>query len=709
MAIDSAFVKRICQGVTGALAALLATSAGAGEATLYRDTWGVPHVYADSEAAGYYALGYAQAEDRLVDIYLAIREATGRMAEVKGKGALENDYLMRLFHNDTLHEKYLLTAPKHVQDAIRGFAAGIRAYCKEHPDEAADVKLEIEDWHPLAVGRAMILRWPIGTMMGDLRNAPEPVKPAMGSNQWAVAPKRSADGRAILLSDPHLTWEGMAVLYESRLHAGAMHTNGYSLIGTPMMAIGHNEHTGWALTTGGPDTSDVYRIEFRTEPRLEYRYDDQWKPVKATELTFAVKDSEPVTKPAYYTHLGPVISEPDMAKKVAYVGASPYTDQVGLYEQFYAMGMARNVTELNAALERHQYNEQNVMSADCDGTISYVRNGATPVRPEGFDYKRPVDGTTSKTAWTKLHPQSELVKIVNPEQGYMQNCNISPANMMVGSPLVPENYPPHVYNTTWDQNNPRGRRTIELLHNDALVTPAEAKDYALDIHDRLARSWQGELRRAYEADAAWAGDADVRKAVEVVLAWDGDYLPDARGAALLKFWRLKCGEKLNLAPLHSDGRLDDAARKEAMQLFRATIDEMTQTYGRWDIPWGEAHVVGRGGHYFPAPGADFDRGNKDANFSETLMDVRSAEDPTQPGRFIANSGSMAVILMFFSPDGVESFTCTPWGQSGHADSPHYVDQAEKLYSKRDMKPTWWKKADLLEHVESEKTFRWPKE
>jgi len=274
---------------------------------------------------------------------------------------------------------------------------------------------------------------------------------------------------------------------------------------------------------------------------------------------------------------------------------------------------------------------------------------------------------------------------------------------------VPEKYPPHVYNTTWDQNNPRGRRTIELLHNDARITPAEAKDYALDIHDRLARAWQGELRRAYEADAAWAADAEVRKAVEVALAWDGDYLPDARGAALLKFWRLKCGEKLNLAPLHSDGRLDDAARKEAMQLLRATIDEMTQTYGRWDISWGEAHVVGRGGHYFPAPGADFDRGNKDANFSETLMDVRSAEDPTQPGRFIANSGSMAVILMFFGPDGVESFTCTPWGQSGHADSPHYVDQAEKLYSKRDMKPTWWMKADLLEHVESEKAFRWPRE
>jgi len=697
------------RGIAWGWLAVTAATAPAGEATLYRDTWGVPHVYADTEAAGYYALGYAQAEDRLEDIYLAIREATGQMAEVRGARALENDYLMRLFHNDTIHAKYLDTAPPHVQDAIRGFAAGIRAYVAEHPDEAAEVKLEIADWHPLAVGRAMILRWPIGTMMGDLRNSPEPVKPAMGSNQWAVSPARSADGRAILLSDPHLTWEGLAVLYESRLHAGAMHTCGYSLVGTPMMAIGHNERTGWALTTGGPDTSDVYRIEIRNEPRLEYRYDGVWKPIKEGEFTFRVKDAEPLRARFYSTHLGPVISGLDLEKGVAYVGASPYTEQVGLYDQFYQMGLARDVHEVNAALAKHQYNEQNVMSADCDGNIAYVRNGATPVRPDGFDYRRPLDGTTSATAWKELHPQHELVTITNPPQGYMQNCNISPVNMMVDSPLRPENYPPYVFNATWDQNNPRGRRTIELLHNDASVTEEEAKSYALDVHDRLARIWQAELRRCTETDPAWNADEETRKAVEVILAWDGEYLPESRGAALLKFWRLACGEKLDLAPLHNEGRLDDAVRQEARGLFRATIDRMKERYGTWDIPWGEAHVVGRGGRFFPAPGADFDKGHKEANFSETLMDVRSAEDPAKPGRFVANSGSMAVILMFFGPDGVESFTCTPWGQSAHPDSPHYVDQAEKLYSKREMKNTWWDKKALLEHVESEKTFRWPAE
>ena len=147
---SNAPVDRSARGARGATVLTLlafvftleAIPASGGEATLYRDAWGVPHVWADTEAAGYYAMGYAQAEDRLEDIYLAIREATGRMAEVKGKAALENDYLMRLFHNDTLHATYLETAPAHVQDAIRSFAAGIRAYAAEHPDEHWDRVIE---------------------------------------------------------------------------------------------------------------------------------------------------------------------------------------------------------------------------------------------------------------------------------------------------------------------------------------------------------------------------------------------------------------------------------------------------------------------------------------------------------------------------------------------------------------------------------------
>jgi acyl-homoserine-lactone acylase len=689
------------------------TSARASEGTLYRDVWGVPHVVSDTEAGAMFALGYAQAEDRLEDIYLAVRTAIGRMSEVRGMEMLQQDYMMRLAHNDTLHAPYLATAPAELRTNLQAFVAGIQAYIDQHPDEASSVAIPIEAWHPLAVGRAMILRWPLGTIMGDLGNAPERPKPAMGSNQWAVAPSRSADGSAILLSDPHLTWEGLAVLYEARFHGGELHMNGFYLIGSPMLAIGHNQRVGWALTTGGPDTSDVYRMQFRSEPALEYHYDAAWRPVRVETFEIPIRGGDVVTKAAYYTHLGPVVSEPDAKTGVAYVGASPYLEQTGLYQQFYDMAKATDVMQFNQVLAAHQYNEQNVMSADVLGNIAYVRNGATPIRPDGYDWTRPVDGTTSATAWKGIHPQSDLVHLLNPASGYMQNCNISPANMMVDSPLTPDRYPPYIYNVSWDLNNPRGRRTVELLDRDSSVTEAEAIDYAMDIYDGLAERWQAELRAAWsQAEPRHRDAADMQRAVEAMLAWDGHYTPQSQSTVLFKFWRLQCGASIDLAPIGRGERLPAESQSKLLDTLAETMKLLIDRYGRWDVAWGQVHVVGRGGQYFPVGGADYSSGSKEGNFSETLLDVKSVESKDQPGLQIANSGSMAMILMFFDPDtpdrpgAIRSFTCTPWGQSAHPESKHFVDQGRDLYSQRRMKPTWWNMADLQANHESKTVLRY---
>jgi acyl-homoserine lactone acylase PvdQ len=345
------------------------------------------------------------------------------------------------------------------------------------------------------------------------------------------------------------------------------------------------------------------------------------------------------------------------------------------------------------------------MSADVLGNISYVRNGATPIRPEGYDWSRPVDGTTSATAWKGIHPQSDLVHIINPPQGYMQNCNISPANMMVDSPLTPDKYPATVYNVSWDSNNPRGRRTVELLHADDSVTLEDAQAVTMDVYDRLAKAWQEELRAAVqEAGQKYAQDSQFQAAVAAILTWDGQFLPESTATVLYKFWRLKCGEQLDLSPLGKGLALSSEVRSKSLELLKETIQSLQETYGRWDVPWGEVHLVGRGGKYFPVGGADFSSGDKEANFSETLLDVRCAPDPNQPGKFIANNGSMAMILMLFDKNGVRSYTCTPWGQSAHPDSKHFMDQGEKLYSKRQMKPSWWDPKELLQNVSSKREF-----
>jgi acyl-homoserine-lactone acylase len=676
--------------------------------TIYRDTWGVPHIYAKTAADGAYGLGYAQAQDRLDDIYIAFRTGLGRLCEAFGKDKerLEQDYIMKVCQNEERAKEYWdKKVPQHIKDITGSFAAGIQRYVDEHPEKVPKFALKIEPWYVLTVGRAMTLRWPLGTIMDDMKHGREKERTAknlpMRSNEWSVAPSRSAENVSILLSDPHLTWEGLAVMYEARVHAGDLHMNGFFLAGSCILGIGHNQHVGWALTTGGPDTSDVYKMKFKLGIRPMYEYDGKMRAAKMKFITIECKDAPPSVRPALFTHLGPLLSEPDRKTGEAYVGASPYLERMGLSEEFFRMTMAADVHGVYNALGMNEYNEQNVMFADDKGSIAYVRNGATPIRPDGYDWSAPVPGTTSATAWKGIHPIDDLVHIFNPPQGYMENCNVSPANMMVGSTLTPDKYPKYIYNVSWDDNNPRSKRAIQLLDADHSVTIDKAKAIVTDVHDILADTWKQALRDALKTSGGdHMKNADFAAAVEAILAWDGQFLPDSKSTCVYKFWRLKCGNKLNLAPLGKHQPLDAATNAKLLDLLAETIADMQKRYGKWDIAWGDIHKVGRGGIYFPVGGCDFQSGNKEANFTETLFDVNSKEDPAHPGHYIANNGTMSAILMFFYKDGIHSFTCTPWGVSADPHSPHYMDQGEKLYSKRQMKPTWWSEAELLKHVES---------
>jgi len=676
------------------------------EVTIYRDTWGVPHIYAETEAAGAYGLGYAQAEDRLADIYVSLRTGMGTMSEAFGEQFVEHDYTMQLCRNAELAEQTWDKLPKNLQIFLEHFAAGVQAYADEHPEDVPEYAMPIQPWMYRTVGRAMVLRWPLGTIADDLGNSGKRPRPPMRSNEWAVAPSRSADNIPILLSDPHLQWEGLAVMYEARLHAGDLHANGYFLIGAPLIGIGHNRHVGWALTTGGPDCGDVFEMKVRMNGQLEYEYDGKWRAAESKVFTIPVRGAEDVVRSAVYTHLGPIVSPIDLKSGKAYVGAAPMLGKTRLMEQSYRMAKAENVREFYEAVGMAEFNEQNIMFADVHGDIGYVRVGAAPIRPEGYHWDAPVPGHTSATAWQGLHPVDDLVHIFNPPQGYMQNCNISPEFMMVDSPLTADKYPDYLFNVSWDTNNPRSRRLVHLLDADDSVTREKAIAYATDVHDTLASRWQAELRLAVESvGEKQMKDAEFANAVQAILKWDGEFIPEATSTALYKFWRLKCGKEIDLSPIVGTDHFAKQQQQQMLSLLADTIKEMTTQYGRWDIAWGDIHKVGRGGQFFPVGGADFRSGNKEANFSETLFDVRSSADPDHPGHYIADNGSMAMILMFFHPEGIESLTCIPWGQSGHADSPHFMDQGEKLYSKRKMKSTWWKKEKLLAHVESEQVLQ----
>jgi acyl-homoserine lactone acylase PvdQ len=477
---------------------------------------------------------------------------------------------------------------------------------------------------------------------------------------------------------------------------------GWFILGSPLLGLGHTEHVGWALTTGGPDTGDVYAIKIDPKMPTRYEVDGEWKSAQLKLFTIRVKGEEKARlMPALYTEFGPLLGEPDVENGVAYAGNTPYLEPLPIFEQTYRMCKAKNADEFYEALKLNCFMEQNCTFADRDGNIGYVRLGRTPIRPEGdWDWTKPVPGNTAKTKWTGIHPLEDHVQIRNPEQGYMQNCNISPANMMIDSPMTPDKYPAVLYNVSWDKTNPRGTRAVQLLSADDSITKEEAMAITMDVYDILAKPWQNAIKAA--ADAVGAGDHP--EAVDQILAWNGEFTKDSVAAVWMWRLRLACKEKIDVQAIADGTPLKEEDQKLLISLLGETLGAVEQTYGKRDITWGETHVVGRGDTYYGYDGADFERG---AIMTETLRDVEASERDDKPGYYVADSGSLAPVLMFFHKDGIDSYTLAQWGQSSDPESPHFTDQALKLYAQRKMKPTWFKKEDLLGNVASEKVLQTP--
>ena len=211
----------------------------ANEATLYRDRFGIPHIYAPTLETAAFAVGYAQAEDRLEELLKNYRRANGTMAEVFGPGQLRNDIVQRLFrHEEISREKYGLLSPK-TRAVIEAYQAGIKFFMREHPAQVPGWAQEIHPWDVVALGRYIIWGWPLGEAGGDLLRAgirPDEM-PYRGSNEILIGPGRTAMKAPIAVIDPHLSWYDEFRFYQVRIYAGDFNVSGVSILGTPLPSL----------------------------------------------------------------------------------------------------------------------------------------------------------------------------------------------------------------------------------------------------------------------------------------------------------------------------------------------------------------------------------------------------------------------------------------------------------------------------------------
>ena len=687
--------------------------ADANKTVMYRDTWGVPHIYAPTVEGGLYAMGWAQAEDRPEELLKNFLRATGESARFDGPRAVKSDTVTLLFELYAKAQRMADEIRPEVREHIHAFVRGVNDFYAAHPEDIPEWwgDRRVDEAMVVAFGRLFLYSWSIDDAFGELMAGgirPGFEKTQRGSNQWAVSPSRSAEGAAILYIDPHLSWWGTSRFWEFRIHAGELHGSGFTLAGFPYVGLGHNANLAWAMTTGGPDTADIYALTLKEDDPTKYLYDGEWRSLTQREVTLEIKGagSKPVT--LYDSHYGPIVA---MHGGKAYAARMAYADAVQVNEAWWHFNTAEDYRGAVAAMDTLQVFPQNVMVADTSGNIYYQRTGRVPRRPEGYDWSRPVDGSSSAAEWQGFHPASDHVQILNPPQGYMQNCNIPPDVMMVDSPLLPEKYLPYLYGSTGGYSNQRGARAVALLQADDSVTIEEALTYAVDVHPYGAERWIEVLKQAdAKFGAEYRSNPGCAAGIDDLLAWNGELDRESTGGLKYYYWREQLTkdhdrDTMEAVSMRIDNRylgslgkprpaleFSDEELRGALTSLASAMAELKSDFGSLDAKYGDKFRVGRDDVSWPLGGG----GGR--NGTTTLRNIgyeRERKDHTCWGR----SGQTSTQIVVMSKP-VRSWTYVPIGQSDRPESPHYRDQAEKAFSPRQLKPTWWQPEDLVEHVES---------
>jgi acyl-homoserine-lactone acylase len=700
--------------VSGAQAPRAASNADpdAGKTVVYRDEYGVPHIYAPSAEAGLYAMGYCQAEDRLEELLKNYMRGMGEACAAVGQSEFMGDLQSRVWrHYEIAKENYSRIRPE-VRRHLAAFVAGINAYLESHKSEIpawwGDRKVDV--YMPVAHGRYFMWSWPVGQALGELRAAgvsPNLAADMRSSNEMAIAPGRTSVHAPILIIDPHLSLWGPQRFWEFRIHAGNLHGSGFTLPGSLYVGLGHTDYVAWAMTTGGPDTADIYLLKLNPDNHSQYRYNDEWRTLVPRTVTISVKgEARPRELTVYDSHYGPIV-----AKKgnEAFAAKLSYAEEVQFVEAFYLFNIAKNVADFRKGLDLRQLMPQNVMAADTDGNIYYQRTGRVPIRPDGYDFKKPVDGSTSKTEWLGIHPASDLISIENPTQGYMQNCNIPPDVMMVGSPMTPDKYKSYLFNEWPGRTHQRAAQAVNLLKNHASVTSEEAIAIALDMYCYQYDRWIEALKQADRRfGSAFRDNADYQAGLRDLAGWDGYSRPESTGALKFYYWRQALKTKLGagyrdlstkltdyMAALDRPREMTAAPSDSEMQAMTTALAEamaaLRRDLGSPDAAYGRVFRIGRDQKSWPVGG-----GSLIEEGMATVRAVGFGPPKADHSRWAESGQTSTQVVILTKP--VRSWTQPPIGQSDRPDSPYYSDQAEKLFSQARMKPSWYDKSELLQHV-----------
>lgn len=529
------------------------------EVTVVRDDMGVPHITAQNEADLYRAQGYIQAQDRLFQMDLSRRQASGELAEVIGEAAVDTDKFFRTFSLRHAAEASYDGYDDESKQVLEWFAEGVNAFIEEG-DLSYEFKVlgyEPQKWtaiDSLTIGKFMAYdlgghwnllafrHWAVNNLSEDLYSEldiayPEDAETVIsaqgtpqvaswfdaavlpnefnGSNNWVVSGDKTASGKPLLADDPHLGLSTPSIWYQMHLQSPEQNVSGVIFAGIPGIILGHNDNIAWGVTNVGPSVQDLYIERTNPDNVHEFLYDGEYYKADVREENIRIKGGDVEEFEVVTTKHGPVISDlifEDRPASEVYSMQWTALEPTKELQAILAFNKASSWEEFDAALADFNAPAQNFVFASTDGTIAYKANGNIPIRLKG-EGKLPVPGDSSEYGWSGYIPYDELPTIVNPEEGFIATAN---------NKIVSDDYPYYITDF-WAQPY-RYERIVELLEASDALTAEDMQAIQMDTVNLYAKEFLPYFIKSIEKLDEEKQYEDILSALK---AWDYNETIDA--------------------------------------------------------------------------------------------------------------------------------------------------------------------------------------
>lgn len=403
--------------------------------------------------------------------------------------------------------------------------------------------------------------------------------------------------------------------------------------------------------------------------------------------------------PMYRTHHGPI------THKIGdnWVATAMMWEPAKALEQSYTRTKLDGHEAFRKMMNIRTNSSNNTVYADAGGNIAYYHGNFIPVRDTRFDYKKPVDGSVPDTDWKGLHPVNEAITVVNPPNGWIQNCNSTPfTSAGVNSPKV-EDYPNYM---SLNRENFRGVHAIRLLEKAENLTLDKLIEMAYDPYLPAFEVMIPGLIEAYDNHSQQF--SELTEPIEALRKWDFAVSETSVPMSLAHYYGTVYNQKGN-APsgLSSMEKMayfgTKSSTEERMNIFEEAMARLQNDFGKWDTPWGEINRYQRINGDIRQPFDDtkpsIPIGMASGRWGALAAFGASGTSDTK--RIYGTRGNSFVAVVEFG-EKVKAKTLLAGGQSGDPKSPHFDDQAQR-YADVQFKDVAFYREDVEKRAE--KTYR----